>query len=161
MTEPLVVDATKAQLDTVIRWLRKEERGEMSGFYCNRSIIRNSFRNSEMKCILIGRVVVGFASFSLNTSNSAIDIFEIRSGYRKNGYGKKFASYLINMLFAQGAPLINIECSPHASERFWRDLGFVDKEVKSSKFGNPKLELRSLSNPSFKRDASKAAYPSI
>jgi len=161
MTEPLIVDATKAQLETVIRWLRKEALEEKGGFYCNRSIIRSSFRKSEMKCIVIGRVVVGFAIISLNIQNSAIDIFEIRSGYRNKGYGKKFASYLINLLFTQGSPLIKVECSPHASEWFWRELGFVDREAKPSMFGNPKLELRSLFNYSFEQGTPKAASPSI
>lgn len=143
MTEPLIVDATKAQLETVIRWLRKEDREESSGFYCNRSIIRNSFSKNEMKCLVIGRVVVGFAIFSFNTSSSAIDILEIRTGYRQKGYGTKFARYLINMLFTQGAPCIAIECSPHISAQFWRKFGFVDQVMKPCIFGNPKLELRS------------------
>lgn len=142
MTEPLIVDATRAQLQTVIRWLRKEELEEEAGFYCNRSIIRDSFRKSEMKCVIVDRVVVGFAIFSLNTSHSKIDIFEIRSRYRRKGYGKKFASYLIDMLFTQGAKCIFIECSPRASEKFWRGLGFVDTEAIPSMFGNPRLELR-------------------
>ena len=162
MTEPLVVDATKAQLETVMRWLKKEALEEESGFYCNRSIIRNSFRNSEMKCLLIGRVVAGFAIFRLNTSYSAIDILEIRSGYRRNGYGKMFAGCLINMLFTQGATRIVIECAPHSSEPFWRSLGFVDrKDNKHNMFGNPKLELSSWSNPSFERCSPEAGCTSI
>lgn len=161
MTEPLVVDPTRAQLATVMRWLKKEEFEDESGFYCNRSIIRNSFRNSEMKCLLIGRVVAGFAIYSLNTSYSAIDILEIRPGYRRKGYGRKFVGYLINMLFTQGASRIVIECAPHSSESFWRDLGFVEQKDKPSMFGNPKLELRSWPNPSFEKVSPEAAHPSI
>lgn len=147
MTEPLVVDATKAHLDTVIRWLRKEEIEEEAGFYCNRSIIRESFRKSEMKCLLVGRVVVGFAILSMHTSYSAIDIFEIRSRYRRKGYGRKFAGYLINMLMTQGPRRIFIECAPRTSEQFWRGLGFVDREATPSMFGNPRLELRTWPSP--------------
>lgn len=145
MTEPMVVDATRAQLETVVRWLKKEHLEElngMSGFYCNRSIIRNSFRENRMKCLTIDRVLAGFATFHFSTSYSAIDIFEIRPGYRRNGYGKKFAGHLINMLLAQGAPYIAIECSPASSERFWRGLGFRDREAKVHTWGNLKLEFR-------------------
>lgn len=144
MPSPQVVDPTSAQLNTVLRWLKREhdeDLGGASGFYCNRSIIRDSFRASEMKCLVIGRIVIGFATFRLRDSYSALDILEIRPGYRQRGYGNQFAQYMINHLFSGGAPYILVECAPRSSERFWRRLGFAYKNHRVNMCENPKLEL--------------------
>ncbi|MEF8731702.1 MAG: GNAT family N-acetyltransferase [Candidatus Accumulibacter meliphilus] len=140
-----IIDPTKSQLETVIRWLKKEHLNELhgsSGFYCNRSIIRKPYRHSQMKCLMTGHLIVGFAIFSLDTTYSAIDILEIRPAYRGNGYGRLFATQMINFLFSGGAPYVAVECSPITSEPFWRNLGFVDEEKKYSSWENPKLILR-------------------
>ena len=142
MAQTSVVDATKAQAETVIRWLKDEHLNELeglSGFYFNRSIIRSAAQYSEMKCLLLGRKIIGFAVFASMT----INIFEIRPNARGQGFGRHFATNIINMLFDRGAPEINVECSPRSSEPFWRGLGFVEKEDMYQSWGsNPKLVLR-------------------
>jgi hypothetical protein len=148
-----ITDPTKAQLETVIRWLKKEHLEELhgeSGFYCNRSMIRESFRDSEIKCIVKARSVIGFSTFRLGGNYSAIDILEIRSAHRRNGHGRLLATHMIQMLFQAGAPYIAIQCSPSSSEPFWRSLGFIDQEAKYGSWGNPKLVLRPGPNNSFK-----------
>lgn len=146
MDETKIVDATRAQAETVIRWLKDEhlnELGGKSGFYCNRSIVRRAARESEMKCLIAGRAVIGFAIFGRST----IDIFEIRPAYRGLGYGRHFAAHIIQMLFNNGAKDIDVECAPAESESFWRSLGFVEQEEKYQTWGgNLKLVLRSNSS---------------
>jgi len=141
---PLIVDASEGQLATVVRWLRKEHLDELSGlsgFYLNRSIIRAACRASEMKCLLVGRWVVGFAIFRIGTGYGAIDILEIRPEFRGRGLGRHLAVHVIQMLFSQGAPLITVECSPPQSEGFWRELGFVDRVGALTAGLHRKLEL--------------------
>lgn len=143
--DALIVDASKGQLETVVRWLSREHLGELgglSGFYCNRDIIRQAFRSSEMKCLVIGRRVVGFAIYRASATYGAIDILEIRPGFRRQGFGRELADGLVCMLFALDVPHIYVECAPVASEPFWRSLGFVDRCGSSPKGPNTKLVLR-------------------
>ena len=144
MKKPTIIDGTAVQAETVIRWLKAEFESGLSGggFYQNRSIIRRAARNSEFKCYVSGRTVVGFTVFTLGSSRFAIDILEIRQKYRGVGYGQAFAMEVIKMLFNGGASHIEVECAPTSSEAFWRKLGFISMESRYSSMGNPKLMLR-------------------
>jgi GNAT superfamily N-acetyltransferase len=141
MAQKSVTTATRAQAETVIRWLKDETMNELdgrSGFYCNRSIIRRATRDSEMLVLLLGRITIGFAVFN----RYGIDIFEIRSKYRRHGYGRFFAEHVIQHLVASGSTELNVDCVPHESQHFWRSLGFVDQEEKYQSWGSVKLVLR-------------------
>lgn len=140
MDKAKIVNATSAQAETVIRWLKDEHLNQLdglSGFYCNRSIIRRAARESEMLCMTLGRIVIGFVIFG----QSRIDILEIRPSYRGLGHGRVLATHIIQMLFQNGTTDIYIECSPSTSEPFWRSLGFVNQELKYQWGGSPKLVL--------------------
>ena len=149
MKEALVVDATTAQAETVIRWL-KRELSEDGGFYHNRSIIRQAVRNNEMRCLSFGRAILAFVVFTRGLNRSAIDILEVRPKYRGRGFGRTLATHTIESLIAGGADEIQVECMPRESEQFWRKLGFVDHDEPFSSWGNQKLILRSWPNNSFK-----------
>lgn len=149
MKEALVVGATIAQAETVIRWL-KFELTEDGGFYHNRSIIRRAARSDEMRCLCLGRIILAFAVFTKGLRYSAIDILEVRPRYRGRGYGGALAVHIIGLLLANGADEIHVECMPRESESFWRRLGFIDNDASLSSWGNPKLILRSWPNNSFR-----------
>ena len=150
MAQTQVVAPTQAQTETAIRWLRDEhldELGGFSGFYCNRSIIRRAAREGDMRVLTEGRKVIGLAVFN----QYGIDIFEIRPGYRRAGYGRSFAQHIIQDLFARGSTALNVDCVPQESERFWRALGFVDQEERYRSWGKTELVLRGpWPNNSFK-----------
>lgn len=136
MSHAVISIATRAQAETVIRWLKEEhlqELGGTSGFYCNRSVIRQAARNSEMLALILGRAVIGFAVFN----EYGIDIFEIQSKYRGRGHGRTFAEHIIKKLFASGSKKLNVHCAPAESQHFWRSLGFTDKESQY-----PSLQVR-------------------
>ena len=150
MFQTSVATATRAQAETVVRWLKDEhlhELGGRSGFYYNRSIIRRVARDSEMLVLLLGRRVIGFAIFN----HCGIDIFSIRSKYRRQGYGRSFAEHVIGNLFSSGSTELNVDCVPQESQHFWRSLGFVDQDEKYQSWGSVKLVLRGpWPNKSFK-----------
>lgn len=107
-----------------------------------------------MLVLTFGRTVIGFAVFSRN----CIDIFEIRSQYREQGYGRHFAEQLIQRLFAQGSTELNVDCVPHDAQYFWRALGFLDLDEKYRSSGRVLLILRKpMPNNSFKVDGFAAA----
>ncbi len=127
MSRTTIATATRAQAETVIRWLKEEhlnELGGISGFYCNRPIIRQAARDSEMLVLILGRSVIGFAV----CNEFGIGIFEIRPRYRRQGHGRTFARQIIQKLFANGSEKLNVHCVPAESQHFWRSLGFTDKE---------------------------------
>lgn len=150
MAQTRIATATRAQAETVIRWLKDEHANELGGyggFYCNRSIIRRAARDSEMVVLLQGRAIIGFSVFH----RSGIEIFEIRPKYRRKGHGSHFAGHLIQDLFASGSTHLNVDCVPQESQRFWRSLGFVDQEEKDQSWGKVKLVLHGpWPNNSFK-----------
>lgn len=140
MAPARVATATRAQAETVIRWLKDEHASELGGyggFYCNRSIIRRAARDAEMVVLLQGRAILGFSVFH----RSGIDIFEIRPKYRRQGHGRYFAEHLITNLFASGSTHLNVDCVPQESQQFWRALGFVDQEERYQSSGKVKLVL--------------------
>lgn len=142
MRDAVLVDATTAQAETVVRWL-KCELSEDGGFYHNRAIIRRAARSGELKCVCLGRIIVAFAVFTEGLQRSAIDILEVRPGHRgRGGYGRLLATNIIQLLVAKGANEIQVECMPRESEAFWRKLGFVDLDNRSNRWSNPKLILR-------------------
>lgn len=154
MSQTSVRPATRAQAETVIRWLKDEhinELGGTRGFYCNRSVIREAARRSRMSVLLLGRTIIGFAVFN----SYGIDIFEIRPTHRRLGYGRSFAEHIIRELFARGSRELNVDCVPHESQYFWRSLGFVDQEEKYQSWGSVKLVLRNPSHASFGAVSSK------
>jgi len=141
MRDAVLVDATTAQAETVVRWL-KRELSEDGGFYHNRAIIRRAARSGELKCLCLGRVILAFAVFTKGLQRSAIDILEVRPRHRGRGYGRLLATNIIQLLVANGANEIQVECMPSESEAFWRKLGFVDLDNRSNRWSNPKLILR-------------------
>lgn len=140
MSQLSIGTATRAQAETVIRWLRDEhvsEFGGVSGFYNNRSIIRRAARDSEMIVLLRSRAIIGFAVSRPNN----IDIFEIRPTYQRRGHGRFFAEKLIGNLFSSGSTKLSVDCVPHESQHFWRSLGFIDKEEKYQQWDKVLLVL--------------------
>jgi len=113
------------------------ELGGFSGFYCNRSIIRKAARDSEMLVLILGRAVIGFATFN----EYGIGIFEIRSRYRRHGFGRSFAEHIIQKLFASGSKKLNVHCAPAESQHFWRSLGFIDREDRYQPWDGVRLVL--------------------
>ena len=141
MVEANIVTPTKAQAEAVIRWLKNEHFNDLNGkkgFYCNRDAIRRAARESNMKCLTLGRSVIAFSVFGPAT----IDIFEVHPNYRRKGYGRQFAGQLIQELFSTSSPDISIECVPQESEHFWRALGFVDQDERYQCWGTVMLVLR-------------------
>ena len=128
---PTIISPSQAQIENVIRWLKAEHLTDLegfSGFYCNRSIIRSSFRAQETKCMTFGRKVIGLAVFKVRPHYSTIDILEVRPEHRSLGFGRFFAAKMIDHMFGSGAPFIEVECAPSESESFWRGFGFTDYE---------------------------------
>ena len=134
-------DATRAQAENAIRWL-KAEVSEEGGFYHNRGIIREAARDSEMKCLCLGRRVLGFAVCTHSNPRAKIDIFEIRPRYRGQGLGRLFASRVFDILFTNAARSIQVECAPRSSQPFWIKLGFSPEPGQPATGSNPRLTLR-------------------
>lgn len=152
MHQATIIKPTTSQCETVIKWLKQEHLSQSldkSDFYYNRKNIRQALRDNKMICLAANGLIVGFSIYSLNKQHTAIDIFEIRPGYRRKGYGQQFAKHLLKMLIDQGASNIKIECSPATSEKFWRKLGFTSFDKEKNEFSNPILIFSNLILPGF------------
>jgi ribosomal protein S18 acetylase RimI-like enzyme len=137
----LINDTTKLQFDEIMKWLHQESEESGEGFYCNKEIIFNAFRASEMCSIVLNGFPIGFGIFNIKSIGCSIDILEIHPLYRGNGLGTQMAEYLLAHLFNLNVSYITVKCSPKSSEKFWRKLGFIDFPSKSGNLRLP-LELK-------------------
>lgn len=140
-----VVASSEKYLENILDWLKKEQNRTGEGFYCNKDIIVDSHQEGEVHVALDNDIVVGFVVDHLYSysKGSSIDILEVHPHNRHRGIGKALALNSISRLFELGAELVNVECTPHSSEAFWRKLGFSPShDIQSSTSGNPRLILK-------------------
>lgn len=137
-----IVRATSKHLAELLAWLEEEERETGEGFNCNRELIENSQPEGNLYCALQKQAVVGFAVHHRMTEGASISLLEVRLDQRGLGIGKALATHAIGCLFRSGANFIKVECAPHASEPFWKHLGFQPTEqLRRSIWENPRLVL--------------------
>lgn len=135
--------ATGAHLREILSWLKQEERETGEGFYCNRETIIESQKQGKVWCAVAHSMVVGFVVQNRMTVGSSIDILEVKPQSRGQGFGKLLARGAIERLFHSGADFITVQCSPRASEPFWKSLGFRRTETPLKSFwDSPVLILR-------------------
>lgn len=122
-----IVDGTHTQAETIVRKLKlaAESDSDAGGFYKNRAQIRRAVKNSELKCYVLGRTIVGFAAVTHRSCCFSIDILVIFEQFRGYGHGRDFAVNVMKRMYSQGAPHIEVTCVPERSEPFWRGLGFT------------------------------------
>jgi GNAT superfamily N-acetyltransferase len=112
--------ATRAELNIVLKWLKRSYDKTDSGFWGNRRLIHQWFKEGEMYVCVDGGKVVGFLAGECNHNS----ILEIRPSKRKQGYGTILARDWIERAKAAGVCVLHVECSPPTSIPFWEKLGF-------------------------------------
>ncbi|WP_298827147.1 GNAT family N-acetyltransferase [uncultured Piscinibacter sp.] len=117
---------TLLHLAQVLRWLKAESDEFGTGFYCNRDVIAECFRDGRACCLLEGTAVVAFGVYRVIKDESDILIFEVHPQHRGLGYGVALAKAMFSVISSHGARTVSVECIPPTSERFWRARGFAD-----------------------------------
>lgn len=120
-------DPTIKQFNEIEKWLRDEDKKSDEGFYCNLHFIQKSFNQNEMAVISLDKKVIGFVTWYYPSEHSARIYFaEIKPSNRKQGYGKILIEQLFNKFVEKHIFVVDLECSPDTSEKYWRKLKFID-----------------------------------
>jgi len=141
LKEIISFEPTRSQLSEIKNWLQRAYEEEGDGFYCNWRIIAESMKQKELVTVSIGKTTVGFLVYSLNELTATIDILEIQKKYRKRRLGRKLVQAVFEYFKVKGVCVLDLQCAPASSEKFWKKLGFIDipesHEVKAN--GNKEL----------------------
>ncbi|WPU66522.1 GNAT family N-acetyltransferase [Peredibacter starrii] len=114
---------SKEDLKQVLDWLKAENAAGLPGcFYCNRSLIKESFKKKNVWILDLGKGPIAF--LVLNPLCSSIEILEVKHAERGHGYGRKMAEFAISYFKSKNHSIIRIDCQPSSSINFWKKMGF-------------------------------------
>lgn len=138
-----IVKAQEEQVSAVCAWLLEEHTGEGGGLYNNAHMLTKAQAEGRLYCFIADEMPVGFVMVHRMTEGASISQMEVHPDHRCKGIGKQLAIYAIELLLADGAEYIEVECAPRESEPFWRGMGFrPDECLLDGPRSNPKLYLR-------------------
>lgn len=101
-------------------WERSGYEGEMPvrGFRCNWNSVRRTWSEgtATVHVLMVEGEPIGFLDGK--------DILEIRPDFRKHGYGRLLAQFMLDRFRDEGRSVLEIEIAPRSAEPFWRRMGF-------------------------------------
>ncbi|WP_367866992.1 GNAT family N-acetyltransferase [Pedobacter sp. WC2423] len=106
-------------------WLIAENESFKEGFYCNWSVILQSYEDKKLVVLISEQKAIGFITWREGEKVATIDIAEIKPELRKKGYGRHLAEKLFQKLLKRGFAVLDLHCQPAKSEAVWKRLGFV------------------------------------
>jgi GNAT superfamily N-acetyltransferase len=137
------IKAQEHHVAAIRAWLLEEHTRAGGGLYDNVHMLPKAQVEGRLYCVMSAEMPVGFVMVHRMTEGASISLMEVHPDHRGKGIGKQLALFAIDLLLADGAKYIEVECAPHESEPFWRGMGFMSDESKpKSPRSNPKLRLR-------------------
>lgn len=112
------------RLEEITVWLQKERQACGEGFYCNINVISKGFQDKKAYCITWKNKAIGFLIYSVFGKKGRIEIAEVHPAFRGRGAGRLLVESTFTALAARKVLVLDLECQPAESERFWRLMGF-------------------------------------
>lgn len=117
---------TIKEVREIEKWLLTEEIKWKEGFYCNWKIIYEHYQKQQLAVLFEKSKPIGFAIWNYDYEKvPEIKIMEIKPTYRKRGLGRLLVENILNFLRNEYC-VVFVECSPHESESFWKNLRFQE-----------------------------------
>lgn len=115
-----ICNATEADLETVLDWLKREYEEDCEGFWANRNIITDAQLDGELYILKDeGEPVALYVG-----NDDSMFILSVKKDCRGRGYGKELAEFAIQNVRSAGACVVEIKCEPITSIPFWKKMGF-------------------------------------
>ena len=111
--------ATKQDLQEVLNWLKSEYLEDGEGFWCNRGIIKRSFKDENLWVIREDGEAVAF-----QVGDYATDILCVRKDRQRRGFGTVLFESSLARAMKDNLNVLAGECSPQSSLPFWLKQGF-------------------------------------
>ncbi|MCO6416183.1 GNAT family N-acetyltransferase [Siccirubricoccus sp. KC 17139] len=115
-----VAQATRSNLNEILRWLKQEDEETGEGFWCNRTVVESCHRDGELLVLREDGEAVAFLAGRVWVP----DILEVRPDRRGRGHGRLLAEHVVAEASRIGDCLLRIECQPASSIPFWERMGF-------------------------------------
>jgi len=115
---------SSTQLARIKAWLMEENNVLGEGFFCNWEVIQDSFDNKRICVLVLEKKEIGFITWFDRDKVNTIQITEIRSEFRRLGYGRYLVDALTERLAKRGSLVLELYCQPAKSEKAWKKLGF-------------------------------------
>jgi GNAT superfamily N-acetyltransferase len=118
----MIIPATNDDLTYIQKWLKAEHEKSGEGFWVNWPHIERAHQQ--------GRLIVlrdGGNAIALHTHGELLQtdsILVVHPERRGAGVGSTLAKHIIQKAREAGATLLEVDCAPEASKRFWKSLGF-------------------------------------
>ncbi|MBC3872409.1 GNAT family N-acetyltransferase [Undibacterium flavidum] len=103
-------------------WLQEEYASTYEGFFVNWHVIEPCFAEGKVHCLAVDDRPIAFGMFT----RSYISVMEVHPNYRGQGYGKKLAHHLLQVIESLGASEVYVHCAPETSAPFWESIGFSE-----------------------------------
>ena len=119
--------ATAAELTYVIDQLKQEMNAALPGLYEHATVIEQAQHAGQL--YVFGQPdqsPIGFAVLSLYAKTAIWDLACIFHSHRQQGNGSQLVAHALRFLKHRGILVVEIECPPWSSERFWRQHAFID-----------------------------------
>ena len=111
--------ATKHDLEEVLSWLEREYLEDDEGFWCNRGIIKRSFKDENLWVIREDGEAVAF-----QVGDYATDILCVRKDRQRRGFGTALFKSSLARAMKDNLNVLAGECSPQSSLPFWQKQDF-------------------------------------
>jgi predicted GNAT family acetyltransferase len=127
MSIKVISNPSIQHLQEIEDWLIEEDNLFKKGFYCNISIIKQSFDTKNLIVITENKKAIGFLTYYFSHDLVVeISIAEIKQDKRKMGLGKVLLENSCNNFIKMGALVAQLKCSPVSSRKAWKRMGFMD-----------------------------------
>lgn len=130
--------ANQSDFSFVSKWLKEEFDKYGEGFWNNIAIIRSDFNQKQLFVYIHNKSAVGFITGPIVGPS----ILNVKKGYKRKGIGRKLFKYVLAEAKKNYVSVIEVECFPESSIKFWERMGFSIEKKYGKIFGYKVLEYK-------------------
>jgi predicted GNAT family acetyltransferase len=121
----------KTHIREIESWLIEEYNQTGMGFYHNWETIINGLSKGQVFCLLENNKAIGFILWRGSEKVITIDIATIKIDKRGKGLGRQMIKLFYDSFKFSDYMVIDLQCSPESSEKFWSSIGFKKYKIYS------------------------------
>lgn len=123
----IILKPTQNDTNEAEEWLEAEYKATRKGFYTDRDVLDQSFRDKTLILLKMRGKVVSFIAWKYYVENTAkISIAETHPDFRKKGLSRMLLDALIRTFQKKGILAIDLQSISIESETAWKHLGFTE-----------------------------------
>jgi len=118
---------TQNDINDIEQWLEAEYKKSRSGFYTDRDVLEQSFRDKTLIILKMNGKAVSFIAWKCYAEHTAkISIAETHPDFRRKGFARILLNALISCFQKNDIHVIDLQTNSDQSETTWKHLGFTE-----------------------------------